>query len=57
MIATKTDIRRIELARRVLKKAFGLSDSQSVRLVKDVYKLTSQEIIELYGIYIPENRV
>jgi hypothetical protein len=51
MIA-KTELRKIEIFRRVVKKMFELSDDQAIRFTKDVFGLTSQEIIELFGIWI-----
>jgi hypothetical protein len=50
----ESDITDIELARQTFESMFGLSREQSIRIVKDVAGLTTQEVIELYSIYIPD---
>ena len=50
------DITDIELARQTFESFFGLSREQSIRMVKDVAELTTNEIIELYGVYVPDDK-
>jgi len=50
----ESDITDIELARQTFESMFGLSREQSIRMIKDVAGLTTQEAIELYGVYIPD---
>ena len=49
----ESDITDIELARQTFESFFGLSREQSIRMIKDVAELTTQEVIEFYGVYIP----